>query len=682
MSNSLNVTVLELYRAILTDCATQFSWKAREAGNLFARLSSLVENRGLRVLTIDFPEGGKFLERSLERGFISDDFPNVLGYRCPEGPRLFLALFELIFDKSGSLRDDYSVEAVFFLRQIFYAVKKLRLECAKERLYATTSAFAKVEDGLPHPTLQWDEDSILHHSWDNIALDHISLRDRSPECVTRVKRTIPLPFGRDTSIPGAGVRLLDITQRVADVVAVELGYLDPWEIMGRHGPGAVSDGSQKDWKYIFPTWGEKLNAHFPWDWHGIANTANVLDGFQVDGGASFLAEEVPSRLISVPKTQKAPRLIASEPTSHQWIQQGLADWLRLRVASRDSSIRSSIDLLDQGKSRAMCLTASRTRRSATVDLSEASDRLSCWVVERAFRKNRSVILALHAARTRLLQNPIDKKIQRVIPLRKFAAMGSAVTFPVQTIVFTIMACAAVIALDDRPVSAKRIRAASRVVRVYGDDIIIPVRAYENLCSILKMLFLKVNEAKSFVKGPFRESCGMDAVGGFSVTPAYFLQDYEAHNPESVASVVEASNNFHKVGCWATSDFLMQRIPVAMRRLIPIIHPRKGWISQPTGGASWVRDVVAGHGVSLSFLSYSGTVMPPITRWNDQLHREESRTLVLRTKTRIRKMDSVQSLLQYYTEAPEADEFGFIPAWSSGLSSRPTLSLASRWVPSA
>lgn len=680
MSKTRIEEVLGLYDSILEDVAIQVPSLAKEMRKYKSRLRLLVENRGLVVLTIAFPQAGKVLERSLSRGLNIHEYPNEFGYWCGSGPRLFLGLFQMIFDKDGKLLGDYSVEAVFFLRQILYAVKKLRMECSDERLYAAVSDLEKTEATLPCPSLDWHGDRLLSDDPLLSSGSRLELSDRDSSTDGR-----PLfRFGRrsDGRSESGLSSLLVVAQAVSDRWASMVGEVDPYRLQGRHGRGSVSDGSPRTWKYHFPSWGSKLSACFPYDWFGSHNLGwDSLDvdqspetsqsrGLNVPGLESY---EGSSKLIAVPKTQKGPRLIASEPTAHQWMQQAMFSWFQEKIAG--SFVGNSVDLRNQKVSRDLCLSASKDGRLATVDLSEASDRISCWLVERMFRSNLTLLDALHSIRTRLLQNTIDKKTPRYIRLRKFTTMGSAVTFPVQSVIFSILAVSAVIHSRGWKVSQLDILRASRMVRVFGDDIIVPKEDYGTLVRLLESLFLKVNETKSFATGPFRESCGMDAVGGYSVTPAYYLQGYESQNPESVASVVEASNNFYKVGLWKTSDYILHLLPPRISATLVTDKPRAeaDW----TSFGSPVERVV---GAGLTLTCVSGASYPGRRRWNKDLHREEARTWAITAKAPVERIDSFQCLLQWFTEAPKPDKWGVVPLWRSGKGTRPRYSLVPRWVP--
>lgn len=89
-------------------------------------------------------------------------------------------------------------------------------------------------------------------------------------------------------------------------------------------------------------------------------------------------------------------------------------------------------------------------------------------------------------------------------------MGNGFCFPLETSIFAA-ACVAACKQAGAPVD----------FRVYGDDIIVRQDVALVLNEILKSLGFRLNLSKSFIHGPFRESCGANWHGGQDVTPAYW-----------------------------------------------------------------------------------------------------------------------------------------------------------------
>ncbi len=647
MSKSYVEFLKRLYGAILRDCAAAYPQFTNEWTRDHTRLLSIAEIEGSSFFTITLPAFGKHLEQALAAGTLSR---SGLAHMRPYSnrtviPRLFRALTCRVFSDSGELRTDVDIHAVRLLRQLCYAAKKLRMECKDATTYQAVADYFDIETKTRHPTLEWDADRL-----DFPAPGSISFRDG-----LQVDKSEPDLFAVNSAAepdPGLSNQLTTL-QHVADRVISGFGSVLRDRLRPKHGPGAVADLRGGVSKYLFPSWPAKLEALFPADEFAFANITAWEETYEdARAQGKFSSHEPPCKLIAVPKTQKGPRLIASEPTSHQWIQQALKRELERMVAA--SPLKNCINFVDQSISGRAALQASQTGLQCTIDLSSASDRLSCWAVERFFRSNLDLLQHFHAARTRWLVNPIDKKQPKYVVLRKFAPMGCALTFPVQSIVYSIVAIAAVIHGRGWRVDKCSIESASRLVRVYGDDIIAPVDCFEGLTQVLAYLGLKVNTTKSFSTGFFRESCGVDAYAGEDVTPAYVLEAYSESRPESVGSVVECSNNFYQKGLWHTASWLKSTVPQRIAKAIPVV-------SADSGAFGW--------------LAFQGDFITQRKRWNNDLHREEAKVLTLSSKVRRSPIGGYESLLQYFTECPSPDV-----VWMAGVDSRPVLSLRHRWVP--
>lgn len=511
----------------------------------FARLTRLVEERGLGVFTLDLPALDSKLTNGLKSSFLDSSGSKRYSKNYPV-PRLFAGLYMKIFDNSLRLRVDADINAIAFLRQLCCLGKKIEVPCSVKRKFNAIKEYFDVERQLPKPTLQWRSDSLGLDGAGN----RLHLRDRlAPD--------LPLfpTKGREVRT----VLLLDRCQRIADAISEELGifcpdcYISSREVEGKalglsHGPGAVAERSGKHFdKYQFTSWSAKLNSVFPYDKYGkMPNDPSVQPK----------NHEVPARLIAVPKTAKGPRLIAAEPSEHMYAQKLTASWLEDRFNA--TYLKHFIDLRDQGLSGELAKKASLTGDLATIDLSSASDRLSLWVLERIFRRNPSMLKAIHSGRTRWLRDPLTGEC---VELKKFASQGTAVTFPVQTLVFLVLALA--VSVNGSPTKANILKVKGQV-RVFGDDIILPSAGYEGMVELLTTLHLKVNEEKSFSSGNFRESCGVDAFKGYDVTPTK-PKTTIPDGPASCLAVLDTINNLFCKGYWNASEQLRNRQPPRIRK---------------------------------------------------------------------------------------------------------------------
>lgn len=654
---SLEYLLLGLYDALIDDVCAYYPGDIVEWRRDRSHLHKIIEARGSKFITIDLVACGKHFDKCLSQAsFKLSGYPHQGGRRKgSQIPRLFGGLVSKVFNEDGMLRDDVDTLAASLLRQLYYAGKKVKHEPDPSTTYSVVEEFFDIEGHCRNPDLRWDLDNLDCESNTGISLSDSVFDLQSSRNGTQ------LDFGfsqEGACMPDRNLQsLLGLCQQLADLVSIDLGEFTGIDCFPRHGPGAVCD--VKGWvsKYSFPHWPHKLETVFPATAFAFANESQYLDHAGLETRLDI--GEPPSRLICVPKTQKGPRLIASEPSSHQWAQQGGMLWLRERL--KKSLLRRSVDFLDQRKSQRAVLRASQTGRGCSIDLSSASDRLSLWAIERIFRKNHSFLRMLHSSRTRWVENRIDKKSERFLILKKFAPMGSALTFPVQSMVYATICIACTIAtLEKSPFgnSSRWLRkAAERAgpeVTVFGDDLIVPEAAFSRVSEVLTFLGLKVNTDKTFVGGNFYESCGMDAYKGVDVTPSYFLQTATESDPSSVVSVIESSNNFYFRGLWRTSQWLIGRIPEKYRNFIGVDRIGQG----PLG----LKSICIGR--------------PPLLKekWNDSLHKWEELRLTGKSTVRHSEDPGTHVLLQYFTEDPRMDQL-----WEHGRAYDGKVKLARKYV---
>nr|UJQ85812.1 MAG: putative replicase protein [Leviviridae sp.] len=642
-----------LYRAMLSNIAEYDPTLRRDSERDASRLLSLIEQRGLPFLMVDLPAMGKHLDKCVSMGHLTvSGLPGFRPYtKRSTIPRLFKGMWLRVFDDVGALRTDVDAVAYRSLRQLLYGAKKVKVSCSDSKTWEHVNEFFQIDREIRSPTLNWDEDEFrIDGIHDNHIGDHDIL---SPAPLFDHHYNDDRKGGPS---PALDPDFADAVQRTADIVVATLGRFNPADWRTKHGPGAVADQRHTQYKYDFPTWPAKLDRVFPMAEFGFANYDHWVEHVGDDGAHDlYRNHEPPSRLIAVPKTLKGPRLIAAEPVSHQWCQQSILDFLVTSL--RDTPISQSIHFRDQTKNQELAKKASHTQSHATIDLSSASDRLSCWLVERIFRRSPTLVEALHASRTRWVVNTIDRKSPKYHVLRKFACMGSACTFPVQSYVFAILAVGALLYERGVQPTLKTIRAASREVLVFGDDIIIPIDAWERLQGLLGHLGLKVNHEKTFGTGKFRESCGLDAFDGTDVTPTYTMTYPDVSRPESIASSVATHNNFVSRGWYDVANYV--KTQVHKLRRFPIAHVRVG-----SGAFGWYDHSWVGNERLKR-------------RFNPFLQRVELQSTVVESKVKRNPTEGSSQLLQYFTEVRPVD---YIVGDRIGVVERPKTVIRLRWVP--
>lgn len=201
------------------------------------------------------------------------------------------------------------------------------------------------------------------------------------------------------------------------------------------------------------------------------------------------------RVNFVPKSWKTHRGIAVEPWLNGFVQLGIGDYLAHLLR------RSGTDISDQTRNQNLARIGSADGSLATIDLSSASDTVAEGLVYELLPIDWFAFLRTYRTSKVTVEG-------RSVKLQKFSTMGNGFTFPLETLIFKVLAeqCTP----DDR-------------VSVYGDDIILPAQDAPLLIEVLSACGFKVNEAKSFTDGPFRESCGKDYFWGIDVRPC-FIKD--------------------------------------------------------------------------------------------------------------------------------------------------------------
>jgi len=199
---------------------------------------------------------------------------------------------------------------------------------------------------------------------------------------------------------------------------------------------------------------------------------------------------------AVPKTFKAARIMAPDTTVGGFLSRGLGVIFRERL-ERGTHINLATQ---QYYHRQLAKAGSVDGQRCTIDMKRASDSY-VW--------DHIVALVPESWWPVLDTVRVDKVLvdERIVEIRSCMLMGSGHTFPLQTILFYSIVKAVL-----------ELMGSSANVDVYGDDIIFPSEYSQYVVHSLHALGFTVNEEKSFVEGPFRESCGGDYHTGVDVRP--------------------------------------------------------------------------------------------------------------------------------------------------------------------
>lgn len=339
------------------------------------------------------------------------------------------------------------------------------------------------------------------------------------------KRSKEAWIERQTQVKGKSEFRVDVLEamRMATGYLYDYSHIDDHE--GKHGPGSTALGDK--------TVPEKQIR--------FQHSVDTIQVTSYNPTAKELTEESEDALyIDVFKDLKSTRPITAEPVNMQFAQQKIKRSMYANIDNGYVMASNFIKFADQSRSRRLALEGSvfstLDTRPITVDLSSASDLLSNELVSESFSPELYRLLKL--CRSKRVR--VGKK---VVEVKMFAGMGSAVTFPVQTLIFTAISLLAVTRslyikqFGDTEVTyadalreylgqdlRKQYDVAKylRKICVYGDDIIIPDIGTAELFYLLEHLGLRVNHDKSFFgNSAVREACGIFALAGRDITPVRF-----------------------------------------------------------------------------------------------------------------------------------------------------------------
>lgn len=506
---------MSLLEVLLLDIQSQQSDGAHPERDM-ETCRARVKNEGLSFLTITLPAFGKDFEQALERGFIcSTDFRSFR--KSGSIPAFLQGMMQHVFDKSsGELLECPRIDSIYGIRQVAYAFKKIEAPCSSKRVADAYSAYIECDRQIPTEP----------ESLDSARLARFRL----------VSRYVwPL--------------VLEETAR----------QIQEFRLEPKHGPGATAERLSPNGKWTFPRWHERLESFLPFTEYAIANLNEVEDDLASTEFVSPEHEE-PVRVISVPKTMKGPRVIAIEPSCMMYAQQAMLTSLTDSI-ERHTLTAGVFNFRDQSVNQRLALRSSRDKKFATLDLSEASDRVSFMLVRYMLESCPDVWNALESCRTRHASVP-GRNGNITLPLRKFASMGSGVCFPIEAMVFyTILLCCELDSQSSSDITWDSIKRASGKIKVFGDDIIVPTGNAPAAIDWLESFGLKVNLSKTFWNGKFRESCGVDAYDGTDITVVYlrsFAPD-SRRSSDAVISWVNTANQLYARGLWRTCEFMRQKI---------------------------------------------------------------------------------------------------------------------------
>lgn len=457
-----------------------------------------VQQEGLSFLTKTLPTLGKALDRALLDG----RFTPLNGFKKAKGcayPAFMQVLLNLVFEKDGRLRSDPDICAVVDLRQCCYLAYKYESAHKEHTIQAFLKEFVDVDESLGWVT---------------------------PDLTSEASEILSV----------ARKLLSDLFQ----------GF-DPKDIRPSHGPGSVATGEKNVEKMEFKRLYDTIHQVYPYYTYFYSNVADLF----VSQESYKKLERLPSgiaKVVLVPKDSRGPRLISMEPLEYQWVQQGLSRAIVKYIEQHDFT-RGYVNFSDQEVNRKLALQGSISGRMVTLDMKQASDRVSLWLVNELFADT-PILRYLLGTRTEATELP-----NGVIHLmRKFAPMGSALCFPIEALTFWALGVATL-----NVVKRLARNKAMRRIYVYGDDIVVGLIDHKPLLRLFPDFKLLFNQGKCCAEGFFRESCGCDAFKGTDITVIKVKKTVPCteNHASGYAAYLSYANSMWNKAYYSTSDYILK-----------------------------------------------------------------------------------------------------------------------------
>lgn len=295
-----------------------------------------------------------------------------------------------------------------------------------------------------------------------------------------------------------------------------------------------------------------------------------------------------NKIVMVPKTAKVHRTIAVEPLLNGYVQKGVDVYMRACLH------RHGINLRDQTVNQLLAQEGSKGGPNplCTIDLSAASDSLSIETARDLLPPDWFTFL-------NNIRSPMYESKWGNGRYEKFTSMGNGFCFPLETLIFaSIVHAAYEVSMDCVPQPGWTLPRKRNVPQVdwhvYGDDIIVRQRSALLVLELLDFYGFKANTDKTFLFGPFRESCGADYFDGVNVRP--YTLDFI---PDTYRDLFKIANGLFDTKFHLSYDawnYVVAKIPERYRYLRPYEGPPDTAIQAPldicmsSKHVQWNRDI--------------------------------------------------------------------------------------------
>lgn len=224
---------------------------------------------------------------------------------------------------------------------------------------------------------------------------------------------------------------------------------------------------------------------------------------------------------SVYKNRKKRRFINKECLINS-VMQKMLGW-----SIRQCLKQIGIDLdLGQAQHRALIANSNYS----TIDESNASESIVHSTLQEIIGNKRfNKIIDSTRSDSMLLETFFSEEssVKQWFPVKKTSAMGNGYTFELLTLVLASVS-----------------RQFDKTSKVYGDDIVCTNESVQNIVNAITSIGFIVNEKKSFIKTPLRESCG-----GFYLENRGYITCFDIKWMRDIADVILVANKLRRIIEW-------------------------------------------------------------------------------------------------------------------------------------
>lgn len=317
--------------------------------------------------------------------------------------------------------------------------------------------------------------------------------------IPRIERTRPIPYA------AIELKAKQWIEKVLGPFQLER-VLDRCDFSDGASIGIHGNATNIGRKFMAESWTVSQSA-LPYAIEALYTNASarnaVLPGLYKNYDALLFAELVTemseivdyNKLSLVLKEATTHRVIALEPLLNNFLQKGVDLEMRGHLA------RAGFPLHDQGRNARMAFEGSRNWLScdpySTIDVRNASGSMASELIKSWVPMDWWEFMSRIRSSAYLLNGERHE-------YSSFCSMGNGFCFPLETLIFASICHAC--GCNDGDFA------------VYGDDIIVRRERALLVIEVLRYFGFQTNIKKTFVVGPFRESCGTDWYSGEDVRP--------------------------------------------------------------------------------------------------------------------------------------------------------------------